>query len=118
MSSDDINLIAFDRAAQSWRRLAFDDVLAQLCGHFVKIIFMEIEFLRDLLIRQVESHQIQTENPLAQGLVMTGKDGISQIIEIAMTGVAMITLTMALAIIASHQRQRRPSGQRSWRTVS
>jgi hypothetical protein len=101
MTSDDMNFIAFDDTAQGRCGFTLDDALTQLRGHFVDIVFMEIEFLGDLLIRQIESHQIQTENPLAQWLAMTGKDGVGQVIKIAVTGVAMIALAVALVFITA-----------------
>lgn len=118
MAGDDIDFIAFEGATQSRRRLALDDALAQLCGHLVNIIFVQIKFLGDLLVGEVEPHQIQTENPLAQGLVMTGKDGVGQVIKIAVTGMAMIALTMALVIITTplgHRRRVTPDAMKAVR---
>jgi hypothetical protein len=75
--------------------------LAQLRGHCVEIIFVQIEFLGDLLVRQVEPYQIQTQNPLAQGLAMTSKDRPDKIIKVAVTRMAMIALAVALLFIAA-----------------
>ena len=52
------------------------------------IIFVQIEFLGDLRIREIESHEIQTQNPKPKRLMMASKDCVSQIVETSLTGLA------------------------------
>ena len=47
--------IAFDRAFEPWFRFEVDDATAQLRGHLMRVILGEIEFLSDLLVRQIEN---------------------------------------------------------------
>ena len=68
--------------------------------HLMQVILVEIEFLRDLLIGEIESHQIQTENPFPQRLMVMSEDGVGQIVKVAPTRVAMVALALALAFIA------------------
>jgi len=96
---DYVNLVAFDRAFELWFGLEVNDTAAQLCGHLMHIVLVEIEFLSYLLIRQIEAHQIQAQNPLAQRLLMMSKDRIGQVVEIAITSFAVIALPLALALM-------------------
>src|SRR5438128_12443817 len=65
----------------------------------MQIVLVEIEFLGDLLIRQIEAHQVQAEHPFAQRLMMMREDRVSEIIEVAATGLAAIALTFTLALM-------------------
>ena len=61
---------------------------------------MEIEFLGHLLIRPVESHEIQAQYPHPQGLMRTGKDGVSRVVEASLTGLAQVALPLRLSLDA------------------
>ena len=43
----------------------------------MRVILVEIEFLRNLLVRQIGTHQIQTHDTLAQWLMMAREDRIT-----------------------------------------
>lgn len=45
----------------------FTTPLRRFCGHFLNIIFVEIEFFRDLLLRQVEFPKTLQSYDLANG---------------------------------------------------
>src|SRR5439155_17425185 len=47
----------------------------------------------NLLVRHVEPHKIQTQDPYFQRLVMSGKDGVGQIIKTCVAVVTLIALT-------------------------
>ena len=64
------------------------------------LIFVQIELLGDLRIREVQSHEIQTQDPKSKRLMMASKDGVSQIVETSLTGLAQVALTRGLRIIA------------------
>ncbi len=82
VSSDDINFIAFDNATQLRGGLSFNDPFAQLRGHLMHVVFVQRKFLGNLLVRQIKSHQIQTEYPFTQRLMMPGKDRVAQIVKV------------------------------------
>src|SRR5918996_2188553 len=63
------------------------------------IIFVEVEFLSNLRIRKVETHEIQTQIPNAKRLVMTSKDGISQIVKATMARLTQVTLAFRLGVV-------------------
>jgi hypothetical protein len=50
-------------------------VVVDLSRHLMDIIFVKVKLLCNLRIGQVKTHQIQTQNPDAKRLMMTGKDG-------------------------------------------
>jgi hypothetical protein len=64
------------------------------------IIFVQIELLGDLRIREMKSHEIQTQDPKSKWLMMASKDGVSQIVETSLTGLAKVALTRGLRIVA------------------
>ena len=64
------------------------------------IIFVQIEFLGDLRIREMESPEIQTQDPQPKRLMMASKDGVSQIVETSFTGLAQVALTLGLRVVA------------------
>ena len=61
---------------------------------------MEIACFGHVLLRQVASHAIPTQSPHPKGWMMTGKDGVRQIVEASLTGLAPVTLTLRLRIVA------------------
>ena len=52
-----------------------DKPLAQLTGHLMHAILVAIEFLSNLVVRQVKPQEIQAQYPYPKRLMMTGKDG-------------------------------------------
>ena len=101
VAGDDVDLITLDKALERRFRFQVNDTATQLSGHLLNIIFVEIEFFRDLLVRQVEPHQIQTQYPLAQRLMVMCENRIGQIVEVPAAGFAMIALPFALALMHS-----------------
>ena len=64
------------------------------------IIFVQIELLGDLRIREMKSHEIPTQDPQSKRLMMASKDGVSQIVETSLTGLAKVALTRGWRIVA------------------
>ena len=67
----------------------------------MRIVFVEVELLSNLRIREVETHEVQTQNPDAKRLMMTGKDGVGQIVKAPLTGFTQIALSLRSRVIAS-----------------
>jgi hypothetical protein len=68
----------------------FFDPFTQLCRHLLHITAIERQFVSNVLVRQVQSHEIQTQAPDFQRLMMSGKNRGSQIIEAFVTVVTLI----------------------------
>lgn len=61
-------------------RAFFYNALTQLCGHLLHICAVQIEFLGNLVIGEIETHEIETQNPHLERLVMARKDSASEIL--------------------------------------
>jgi len=48
---------------------------SKLHGHALHVILVEPEFLSNLLVREVQAHQVEAQNPYFQGLMVTFKHG-------------------------------------------
>src|SRR3954447_22491754 len=101
MSCRDIDFIAFHLAAERHRRLASHDALAQLRGHPLNVITVEIQLLSDLFLREIQPHEVEAEDPRPQGPVMAGEDRAGQVIEAPPTGRALVPLPRRLGLVAS-----------------
>src|SRR5215813_12180114 len=55
--------------------------------------------MRYLLIREIQSHEIQTQHPDFQRLMMSRKNGVGQVIKTCVTVVTLIALTDQLCVI-------------------
>ena len=100
MARDHIEFVALDLAAQVRLRLPGDDPSTQLCCHLVDFTRRQIQLLGDLLLGQIQAHQIEAEHPDAERLVMSGEDGPGQVIEISAALPAVIALAGTLSIVA------------------
>jgi hypothetical protein len=67
----------------------------------VYVILIEIEFFGNLVVREIEPHEIQAQYPHSKGLMMTGKDRVRQIVKAALAGRAQVALTLGLRVVAS-----------------
>src|SRR6266498_3207050 len=92
----DRDFVAFDLTRQRGGELLGENTTASLAGHLMHIISVEIKFLSHVVVREVESHQIQTQDPHPQGLMMPGKDGLRQIVEASAARLALIALPRRL----------------------
>src|SRR6266853_1598468 len=61
-------------------RCFFYDTFTKLSRHLLPITAIERQFVGNLLIRQIQSHEIEAQDPHLQGLMMAGKDGVGEII--------------------------------------
>ena len=101
MACNHIDFINFDFTRQNHSRLFRQDSFAQLGRHVVSTVFIQIEFSRDLQIRQVQAHEIQTNQPDSERLMMTRENGVGEIIKVASTTATVVALSMALGVIHS-----------------
>ena len=64
------------------------------------IILVQIELRGDLRIRESTSHEIPTQDPTSKRLMMASTDGVSQIVETSLPGLATVALTRGWRIVA------------------
>src|SRR5262245_31720173 len=71
--------------ALSLDRTVFYDPATQRSRHLIRITLIERQLACNLLVRHVEPHKIQTQDPHLQRLVMSGKNRVGQIIKTCVT---------------------------------
>jgi hypothetical protein len=74
--------------------------MASLSCPLLDSICVQIEFLGDLCIREIASHEIPTQDPQSKRLMMASTDGVSPIVETSLAGLAQGALTRGLRIVA------------------
>src|SRR6266571_600934 len=77
----------------------FYDPFTQLGRHLLHITVIHRQFLCNLLIREIQSHEIQTQHPYFQRLMMPRKNGLGQIIKACVTDSPLIALTSQFRVI-------------------
>src|SRR5215467_5660479 len=92
----------------------------QRSRHLIGITLMDGQLVGNLLVRQVQSHEIQTQDPDFQRLMMSGKNSVSKIIEACVAVVTLIALTSGFRIIKAALddmlRRTRWTGDAIWPT--
>jgi hypothetical protein len=66
----------------------------------VHVILVQVEFLGNLRVREVESHEVQTQHPSPKWLMMASKDRVRQIVAASLTQLAQIALTLGLSVVS------------------
>src|SRR5262245_52980558 len=88
--------------------------------HLQCITPIDGQLVGNLLVRHVQSHEIQTQDPDFQRLMMSGKNRVSQIIKALVTVVTLIALTSGFRIIKAALdevlRRTRGTGDAIWPT--
>src|SRR6266508_4173793 len=67
--------------------------------HFLRVAFAEAQLLCDLPVREVQPHEIQTQYPKPQGLMMAGQRRVREIVETKLATFAKIALAMRLSVV-------------------
>jgi hypothetical protein len=57
--------------------------------------------MSDLLIRQIQPHKVQAQDPHVQRLVMAGKNRLGQVIKGPLASLAVIALAIGVRLISS-----------------
>src|SRR3954452_12535386 len=94
---DDVELHELNAPAQDDVGCLRHDAVAQHLGHGLGVALAQTEFLRDLTVRQVHSHELRAQYP--GRLMMSGKNGFCQVIEAILTCLAQVSLSVPLAIV-------------------
>jgi hypothetical protein len=100
VTGDAINLLACNLVTPGRGWCLDHQTVAPLTRHLMHVSLMAIECLGHGVGREVESHALPTQNPHPQGVMMTGKDRVGQLVNALRTGLAQIPLTFGLGSVA------------------
>ena len=67
--------------------------------HVVDVIVVQAQLLGDLLVRQVQPHEIQTQDPGPKRLMVSGQNSTGQVIEPRSAVLTPVPLPMSLGFI-------------------
>jgi hypothetical protein len=94
-----VDLVDLHLAVEPRLGLALNQALAKLFGHGLDVALAEIEFLGDLPVRQVETHEVQAQNPDPQRLMMAGQHRAGQVVETRLAELAQPALARGPVVI-------------------
>jgi len=77
----------------------FYDPFTQGSRHLVDIAAIDVQLVGNLVVGHIQPHEIQTQHPHFQGLMMSGKNRIGQIIKACVTVGTRIALTGGFRVI-------------------
>jgi uncharacterized membrane protein YeaQ/YmgE (transglycosylase-associated protein family) len=95
----DVDLVDLDLARQPHRGSLGDQAAAQLLGHGVHVRHVEAQFLGDLTVRKVQTHEVQAQHPDPQRLVMAGQHRAGEVVKAPRTRLAPIPLPVSLGLV-------------------
>ena len=95
----DVDLVALDLPLELHGRLALDDAETELRGHLLGIVGVDRQLAGNLLVGQIEAHQVQAQHPDREWLMMAGEHGARQIIEATAAYLAQIPSPLWLRFI-------------------
>lgn len=67
MPRQHIDLVSLNGSLERWGGLATDYPFSKLGRHLLNVALVEAQFLADLRVRQIQPHEIQAQDPSAQG---------------------------------------------------
>ena len=72
---------------------------AAVARHGVHVRHVEAQFLGDLTVRKVQTHEVQAQHPDPQRLVMPGQHRAGEVVKAARTRLAPISLPVSLGLV-------------------
>lgn len=101
MTRHDIHFVALDRSREFDLRLLGDDAGSKRRRHFVDLRFTHFQFVGDLSIGKVQTHQVQAEHPNGKRPMMPGEDRFCQVVERFVARAAKVMLAIGLNVVVS-----------------
>ena len=77
----------------------FYNPFTELGRHLLHITAMQRQFVGNLLVGYIQAHEVETQHPDFLRLMMSGKDGVRQIIKACVTVATFIALTSGFCVI-------------------
>jgi hypothetical protein len=76
----------------------FSNPCTQLSRHLLHITTMQRQLVGNLLVGYIQSHEVETQYPDFQRLMMARKDGVRQIIKAVVTVSTFIGISIGLCV--------------------
>jgi hypothetical protein len=67
--------------------------------HHQGVIRVDPQFLGDLLVGEVQAHEVEAHDPDPERLVVAGEDRVDQVVEPLAAAVALIALALGLGVV-------------------
>ena len=99
MSGHHIDFVTFHLARQHHFGHPRHDAVSQLSGHLLRTVLIQIQFVSDLPVRQIQPHEIQAQQPDSQRLMMPLEDRVGQIVKLPAARTALVSLPTPLSVI-------------------
>jgi hypothetical protein len=95
----DIDLVHLHGTLELDLRRFGQQALAQARRHCLDAVLIQTEFVGDLTVGEIETHEIQAQNPYAERLMTPGQDRPGQIVEAAAATLATVALPLLLGVV-------------------
>ena len=122
MACNHADFVAFDLSRENHLRRSHHNPLPQLSRHLVSAVFIHTQLASDLPVRQIQTHEVQAQQPDSQRLMMPREKGVGEIIKTPPAVATQVTLPIRLSLIHPPlrlaMRATHPPGQRSFRTIA
>lgn len=99
VTGHNMDLVDLDLSLQNNVREFCDQTCAQVTGHHLNVVLIQSRLPGNLPVRQAQPHEIQTQYPHPQRLVMPGQNCPGQIVEPLPAPTAQVALPVPLAIV-------------------
>jgi hypothetical protein len=99
MPGHDIDLVALDLAAERDLGLPLDDAFPKLRGHHLGVVGVDPQLLGDLLVGEVQAHEVKAKDPDPEWLMVAGEDGPGQVIEPLAAAMTAVALPFGLGVV-------------------
>jgi len=109
MPGNDIDLVSLNLTIKDDFGNSSHETVAQLCCHDLHIILVQAQFPGNLSIGEVQTHEVQAQNPDSKGLVVSCQNRPGQIVKPYAARLAQVALPIPLGLIvtmADHGRRR------------
>ena len=104
MACNHVDFVTFDLSREDHRRLSRHDPLPQLSGHVMSAVFIQPQLTSDLPIRQIQTHEVQAQQPDAQRLMMPRENGVGEIIKVPPATATQVALPIRLSLVQAPLR--------------
>ncbi len=101
MPSYHIYFIALNFPLQQWLWLLGHNAFPKLGSHLMGVGYSQVQFLGNLLIGEIQPHEIQAQNPNPQGLMMASENRAGQIVKTLPAVLALVPTTLGLGIVSA-----------------